>query len=646
MRRSTTMIVVLGLLAIAACKKGDETKPTDDPTAKPGDSKSAVADPKTDPKTDTKPAPDKAAAGDLAAKIGVTAGGIQHDASEGPAAVVTAASGTVEVRRLGETEFAAVKAQDKLYSGDAVRTGEASSATVTLADESVIEVAEVSTVGVGSRAGTADPASSAAVLAGLARFTVTPRAPGEGAFRVYTPSGVILTRGTTYGVGVAASGEARVGVESGTVDLIGLAALDAQPIALTTQSSATFGASGTIGTPAPWPQDDWGTWRDEVDAKLEIQAAVDAHASALAELDAQLQDAYVELAASADSVATFEASAATSADKGDTVAYEASLPEGAATIDASFALGGRVEALTWAYAGHAALASDIYVRHPADVEARWQIVAPRIDAAILWPKRYEVTAVAYLEPLRTQYYVHHPRGRVHAELVGVTVPAFYAKIDPPQVDPVRIRSHVKGRIWIAPEMTYHVSTRPIWIAAPAVSWQSNIRVHAAAPRARVAWYVRPPTLRSKIMLGSKLEGHYTTKLRVTAPEPRASFIATWKVPVGVRVKIGAPDLSAAANARAKIRLDGGGRVIVRDHRPAAAVIVKGKVDAHVPDVKVGGHVEVRDHRDAAVNAGANVKTKVDTAVKVKVQAPVVKVKVKAPEVKVKAKASGGFKIGK
>jgi hypothetical protein len=636
MRRSTTLIALLGCLALAACKKSDEPKPTEANAVKAADPAKA-ADPKP-----TDPPPAKA--DDVTSKIGVTAGGIQHDPSEGPAAVVTAATGTVEVRRVGEPSFAALKAEDKLYSGDTVRTAEASSATIALADESVIEVAEVSTVGVGSRAGTADPASSAAVLSGLARFTVTPRAPGEGAFRVYTPGGVVLTRGTTYGVGVAASGEARVGVESGKVDLIGLAALDAQPVVLEAHNAAVLDAGGTVGGAAPWPQDDWGTWRDDSDAKLEAPAAIDAHASALAELDTQLQDTYVDLAATADGVATFEASAAASADKGDTAAYEASLPDGAATIDASFALGGRAEALTWAYAGHATLASDIYVRHPADVEAKWTVIAPRVDAAVLWPKRYELTAVAYLEPLRTQYYVHHPRGRVHAELVGVTVPAFYAKVEPLEVDPVRVRTHTKMRIWIAPEMTYRVSTRPIWIAAPAVSWRATAHVQAAPPRARVAWYVRPPSLHSKIVLGSKLQGTYTSRLRVTAPEPRASFVAAWKVPVGIRVKVGAPDLSAAASARARIKLDPGGRVVVRDHR-AAAVNVKGKLEVHAPVVNPKVHVEVRDHRDAAVKAGANVQSDAHAAVKVKVQAPAVKIKVKPPEVKAKVKVQGGIHIG-
>ena len=100
-----------------------------------------------------------------------------------------------------------------------------------------------------------------------------------------------------------------------------------------------------------------------------------------------------ELDASADNVATFEASAAGWAQANDSAAYQASLPEASANIDASFALGGRVEALTWANASHGQLAGDLYLRHPDVVDAPWAPIAPRLDAAVLWPTRFEVTAM-------------------------------------------------------------------------------------------------------------------------------------------------------------------------------------------------------------------------------------------------------------
>ncbi|MBA2544454.1 MAG: hypothetical protein H0V17_32730, partial [Deltaproteobacteria bacterium] len=133
----------MGLLAVGACSK-KETQETF--TAKVPEPTKAEA---------------KAAADDPVAAVGVAAGGVQRDAADGPAAVVTAATGTVEVRRLGETTYSAAKAETKLWSGDAIRTGEASMTTIALADESVMEVSEVSTVAIASREGSADPASSA-----------------------------------------------------------------------------------------------------------------------------------------------------------------------------------------------------------------------------------------------------------------------------------------------------------------------------------------------------------------------------------------------------------------------------------------------------------------------------------------------------
>jgi hypothetical protein len=642
MNRSMVCALVLGLAVSAACKKSSEPSASDKTT-----------EASKQPSTATPPAADKPASTDATASVGVQAGGIQHADNEGAAAMLASMNGTVEVRRVGEPTWTAAKADTKLYPGDVVRTADGGSATVTLADESTVELAEATTLAIASRDGTADPASATAVLGGLARFSVTPRAPAEGPFRVYTSSGVIVTRGTVYGVGVSASGDARVGVESGTVEVVGLAQLDAPPVPVEKSMQVTLAADGKVGAPAAWPADDWGTWRDDADASVQLTAAVDAHGKAMADLNQQLIDGYAQLQASADQAATFEATAAASADKNDTAAYQTAQVDGAATIDASFSLASRLEALTWAYGSHAELATDIYVRHPKDVEASWQVVGPRVDAAILWPKRYDVTAVAYLEPLRTQYYIHHPRGRMHAALVGVKVPDFYASVEPAPIDPVTVRGKVKGAVWIAPEMTYHASTRPVWIATPDASWHANVKANVAPPRAKVAWYVRPPNLKAHAIVGTNITGKWNGGLKVGPPQPVADLRGMWTVPVGTKIHVAAPDMRAAANARAKVKLGGDGR-IVWDHRATAAGDMKanaqGKVnvkvpDVHVkaPDVKANVTANVRDHRDATVKAGADAKAKVNGAVKATVKAPAIKVQ--APSIKVEGKAKGSFKIG-
>lgn len=644
MNRSMICALILGLAAGGACKKSSDTAASDKSAegAKPGATTPATTDKKD--QTTAK----------ASASAGVEAGGIAHSDNEGAAAVLAKMSGTVEVRRVGEPTYAAAKADAKLYPGDVVRTTDGATATVILADQSTVELAETSTLAIATRDGTADPASAAAVLSGLARFTVTVRAPAEGPFRVYTPSAMVVAQSGTFGVGVAASGEARLGVETGTVNVVGLAQMDAKPVTVAKSMHVVFGADGNIGSPAPWVVDDWGTWRDETDAKVQLTATVDAHGKAMAELDQQLVDGYAQLQATADQAATFEATAAASADKNDVTAYQTAQVDGAATIDASFSLATYLEALTWSYAGHAELATDIYVRHPKDVEASWQVVAPRVDAAILWPKRYSITAVAYFEPLRAQYYIHHPRGRMHASLVGMAVPEFYAKVEPAQIEPAKVRAKLKGSIvWMQPDMNYVASARPVWVTMPNASWHASAKANVAPPRAKVAWYVRPPNLKAKAIVGTQITGNWKSNLSVAAPRPYADLQAMWTVPVGTKIRVAAPDLNAAANARAKIKLGGDGRIVWDNRANAAADMktnVKGKLDVKTPDVKLPDvkakvGVTVRDQRDAAVNAGANANANVKGAVKANVKVP--EVKIQAPSVKVdaKAKAQGGFKIG-
>jgi hypothetical protein len=641
MRHHMTVLVALGLLACGKSEKKEEPTPTAKTTEK---------------QPDPTKAPDKAAAkGDASADVGISAGGIARDAKEGSQGAITAVKGTVEVRRLGETNYTAAKADTPLYAGDVIRTGDKATAQVTLADESVIEVAEVSTIAIASRHGSADPASSAAVLSGVARFTVSARAPGEGAFRVYTPAGVVLTKGTTYGVGVAASGEARVGVETGAVDVIGVAAVDAKPVTVEGGASVVLAANGDVASPSPWPTSDWGTWRDEADAKIEIAAALDAHAAAMTQLNASLKEAYADLSASADSIATFEANAAASATAKDPAKYEATLPDGAATIDASFAVAGRVELLTWSYASHATLATDLYLRNPAKVEAQWVVVAPSVDAAVLWPKRFEVTTIGYLEPLRFQYYVHHPRGRVHAQLVGITVPEFYASVKAPEIDPVRVRGRVKTHIWIAPDVHFAATARPVWVAAPAFDWRAKVKVTPAPMRGNVDFYVRPPTLKANVLVGANVTGSWASKLTVAAPEPHANLRAAWSIPVGAKIVIAPPDLALAAKARGSFKVDAKADVRAKIDAPPppnvdAKAKIKAKVDIRtpevkIPDVAVKAKIGIGGAAGAGAGAGggADAGAKVKAGAGVKVKAP--EVKVKTPEVKVKGKAEGKVKIG-
>ena len=634
------MITLLAVVAGAgACGKSDKAK---EPAAKVALAPAAGQTPAAKP--------DKAA--DTTAGAGVEAGAVAHEQGEGPAAVLTAVTGTVEVRSVGALEFVAAKANTELYPGDEVRTGADATASITMADESVVEVAEVSEVGIASREGSADPASSAAVLAGLARFTVTTRAPGEGAFKVYTPGGVVLTKGTVFAVGVAVTGEARVGVESGVVDVIGLMAVDAPAIEVEAAHAATMTTGGSVDAAVAWGADDWGTWRAENDGEAQLEATMAAHGAAMASLEADLTAAYAELEASSKAMAELEARAAAAAEANATADYAVVAPEAAMTIDASFGIAGHVEAMTWAYAGHAALATDVYVRYPDKMQARFEVIAPRVDAAVLWPKRFVVTSSAYLEPLRVQYYVHHPRGRVNAALVGIAVPDFYASVQVPEPDPVKVRGHVKTALWIAPPMIVVPQARPVWIAAPDAGWRVKVKARAAAPRANVGWYVRSPDIKGHVLVGTEARGAWKSKLVVRPPESRASLRARWTAPaLGARIKVRAPDLDAGAKARLGVKLGGDGRMDMR-HSAAAAGDVKagGAIRVVVPsvDVKVKGHVDAaRMEADAAAQAAARAAAEARAQAKA---AADVRVKIQLPpppriEIKGKAEVKGGIKLG-
>jgi hypothetical protein len=654
MRNLRCAVTALSLLATLAtgCQK-DDKKPEVAPSATEGNGDpTATGDkaPATEVKVDT---------GALASKVGVEPGPVER--KDGAAAVL--AGGEAEVRKLGEETFSDAKAGAALHPGDQVRTAAGGQASIVFPDESTVELAELTTVGIGSRVATADPASSAAVLVGVARFTVSARAPAEGPFLVFTPAGVVATKGTVFGVGVAADGEARVGVEEGAVEVAGAVALDA-PVTVEAASAVEVEAAGTVGEVSAWAEDDWGVWRDSAEADMKVDAAFDAHVAALDDLSAELEAGYAELEALGEASASFEAEAAADASAGDAAGYEASLPEGAATIDASFLAATHLELLTFAYAAHATAAADLYVRHP-DVVV-YAPAAPKISAAVLWPKRFDATAAAYFEPLRVQYYLHHPRGRLNAELVGVAVPEFYASVTPPEVPRARVSGKLKWKAFVAPQVTATAIARPVYIAAPSVDWRAKAKIHAAPPRGKVSFWVRPPDLKAKLYMGADIRAKVTPVFAVVPPAPRGQLKVDWKAKIGGKIKVAPPDLRAAASARARYKVGigapdlraganakVGAKVAVPDVRVRAPEVragvkakvvvpdVKAKVKVAVPSVKA----KVKGGVDAVGGVAGRAKAGVKAGANVKVKAP--QVKIKAPSVKVKgeAKASGRLKIG-
>lgn len=588
----------------------------------------------------------------LIEQVGAEPGPVEH--RDGPLASVTAVTGTVEVRRLGEEAFTRAPKSAFLYAGDQIRTGDGASARILLADESTVELAEVSTLGIGSRIASAAPASRAAVLSGVARFSVSPRAPGEGSFLVSTPAGMVATKGTVFGVGVAADGDARVGVESGAVEVAGSAAFDA-PVGVSAHGALDLAADGTLGAVKPWPSDDWGAWREGAEAGLDVSATAALHASAMEALRAELSAGFGSLEKLAAEVGSFEAEVSAAASHDDLGAYEARLPAGSVAIDASFLAGLRLAWLTDAYLAHAVIASDLYVRHP-DVVV-WAPLAAEVHAAVLWPKRLDAVALAYLEPLRTDYYLHHPRGRAEAQFVGIAVPAFYARVTPPALPP----GHAKKlgfTAFVPPVVIPTPSARAVWIGAPSVGWHATARGHVAPPRGGIAFWVRPPKWRAHATLGADVRGQVAPCFAIGAPAPRGRMKVRWGVALGPKVKLPAPDLQAAAKARLAWHADLGGPNLTA-HVPEPdlegrvhgklVVGVRGKAAAKA-DLKAQLHAakqararleaDARATQRAAAEARSKLTKSAKAAASVRVQLP----EVRPPKVKASVKGSAKLSI--
>jgi len=576
----------------------------------------------------------------LVAQIGVEPGPVQQ--TQGASAVLASVEGDVELRRLGEETFARGDKDAALYLGDQVRAGDGARATILFPDESAVELAEASTVAIGSRVATADPASSAAVLSGVARFSVSSRAPGEGPFLVFTPAGVVATKGTVFGVGVAADGDARVGVESGAVEVAGGAALDA-PLTVEANSAVDLTAAGKLQAPTAWPEDDWGVWRDQVDADIDVAATAVVHADAMAALTSELDATYGVLANLGTQVAAFEVEAAAEASADDSAGYSASLPEATIAIDASFLAALRLEYLTHAYLSRAVLAADLYVRHPKVVV--WATLEPRVQAAVLWPKRFDAMVVAYFEPLRVQYYLHHPRGRAHARWVGVAVPSFHASVTPPDVPSAKVKAKLELEVFVPPSVRFAATARAVWIAAPNANWHANAKLKVAPPRGKLAFWMRPPKLKAKAIFGVDVKAKIAPSFALRPPTARGQLKAQWAASFGHKLKLPPPDLRAAAEARAKWTADIAAPDVNADVH-ARLDLPKVKAKAHGKAV-AAAKLDARAKIDAAANAKAAAKAKLQTGTaavgSVKLKAP----ELKAPKAKAKAEAKGhaSFKLG-
>lgn len=493
--RTIVALVLVALLCAPGCSK-DEKKEDD----KGGIAPKAAVPQAAVPKAEEKKEHIDEAIVDVPAlveQIGVEPGAFAIEEGIGSEGVVSLRNGAVARRRAGEKEFQDIDEDGaKLYTGDQIRTITDSSAVLTLADETVIELAEDTTIAIGDRDAVADPASSGVVMAGVARFTVSERGEGEGPFLVYTPAGIIGSLGTTFGVAVAATGDVRVGVETGEVEVAGGAALDA-PVAVTARSKISVSGDGRVGKVAEFSTDDWGEWRDQTEAGASASAVVEKHVDALGRLEAEIDSGYDEVKFLTKAVAKAEATAIEAEEAKDGAAYDLAAPELGATIEASYLASMRLQFLTYAMLSRAYISNELYLRYPEVVKPVFVPAAPRIYGAILYHKKYHHVVHAHVRPWRTKYYYHHPRGRAHAVALGYEVPKFYKKRKLKKLAAGAARDKLKVKVYLEPKVAKFNKKKKVWVGVPGIGWAAKIKVKPFKARGKAGWYIKVKTPKAK-----------------------------------------------------------------------------------------------------------------------------------------------------
>lgn len=360
----------------------------------------------------------------LIEEVGIEPGALAPEPDATPEAVVVVHEGQVQVRRTGEEAFAAVPGEDMLplFAGDQLQTDEGAGAELRMPDGSRVQVAELSAIAIGDRDAEAEPAASIAVLVGIAYFDITDRAPGEGPFLVFTPAGVANALGTLFAVGVSATGQVRVGVDEGSVEVAGEADFEKTAV-LTASQAVDVSLSGEVATVAKL-EDGWADWRAQAEANADVAALVEAQTQAALALQAPIASAQASLDLRIDDALRAEAEAEALEQAGDLAAYEAAAAARIARIEAPFAVSLRLQQLTFAMLAHAHVAHALHLRHPDKLGARAQADQLLTARAMLLHKRFHVAVGARMGKLRRGYLRQHPRGRAHAGALGVDAPAF------------------------------------------------------------------------------------------------------------------------------------------------------------------------------------------------------------------------------
>jgi hypothetical protein len=377
-------------------------------------------------------------------------------------AVISEMSGTVEVQRKGEDEFKPAAKETKLYDGDTVRSGQDGEATIAFWDHSVADLTPESAVVIDAGRTLVNPSAAVTVMAGAAQLEVAKRAEGQPPFSVYTPSTVTAVQGTILSVGVGLSGDSRVAVDEGTVEVVPVAKLDAEPVVVEAGKQVEVAAGQDRPKLRGYDPEkaDWDEWLEKHEAQAAKKA--DQLAKRHKELIERLAKKYEELEKKEKELEKLAAELAEKAEKAKEAEkvddYEEVQPNLAVNIEKVDVLREHERILRARLASHGYLlgllhgrvAAGVYKLPPPKVkviETQWAAagrVVPDYRARMLRRRARR----RRLRRLRRAYYIHHPRGREVAVAVGVEVPKFYLKVKPRRRKRLRRRISIKG--WRGP----------------------------------------------------------------------------------------------------------------------------------------------------------------------------------------------------
>jgi hypothetical protein len=351
---------------------------------------------------------------------------------------------------------------------------------------------------IGNRAVSADPASSVAVLYGVARLSVSPRARGEGAFLTTAGTALVGAKGTAFAVGIVAGGRIRVGVEHGEVEVAGAKALD-KPLTLGPAQVTKIEPDGEARPPEDFKRDDWGDWRFAAEQSADLPALARYHADRLVGEEAKLDTDYLLLQKLATTASTLTWQAESNTTPKAAAEYKATASERAAAIEATYRLAAEIVRLTHASLSDAYILAELRARHPAALSEAVSEFNQEIAGAALYDKKLQLVADIYLGPLRSAYYAHTARGRARAASLDMPPPSF-AQVKLAEVSPAEIAKRVPPGLYTPPRLESMVRPHPLWLHAPKKGWDERLTLQPVPPR-QGSWYVAPPRVEAHVLAG-------------------------------------------------------------------------------------------------------------------------------------------------